>query len=139
MRFTTTTAALLATLASANPTNLRNQLARRSATESCSVGYCTQNGGTTGGAAGSTVTVTDVDSLKEYAESSDAYTIIVSGSLTGAEKIKVKDNKTIYGESGSCKSILYPFPPPLRQQTRIHMCPCVYNIRGDQADECIQP
>jgi pectate lyase len=104
MRFAITTAMLLATVASATPTNLRNAMARRAATETCSIGYCTQNGGTTGGSAGSTVTVTSVDDLKSYAESDDTLTIIVSGALTGAEKIKVKDNKTIYGESGSCTS-----------------------------------
>jgi pectate lyase len=100
MKFTAA-AALLATLASATPTNLKNAMAKRAATDACDVGYCTQNGGTTGGAAGETVTVTSVDDLTTYAESDDPYTIIVSGALSGSAKIRVGSDKTIYGESGS--------------------------------------
>lgn len=100
MKFTTA-AALLASVASATPTNLKNAIARRAATDACDVGYCTQNGGTTGGASGETVTVTSVEDLTTYADSDDPYTIIVSGALTGADKIRVGSNKTIYGESGS--------------------------------------
>lgn len=100
MKFVAATA-LLASLASATPTNLKNALASRAATDACDIGYCTQNGGTTGGAAGETVTVTSVDDLTTYAESDDPYTIIVSGALTGSAKIRVGSDKTIYGESGS--------------------------------------
>ncbi|KAE8329148.1 putative pectate lyase B [Aspergillus sergii] len=94
----------LATIAIASPTkvlNSRNELARRQATEGCSIGYCTQNGGTTGGAAGDTVTVTDLASLTEAAESETPLTIIVSGAIEGSAKIRVASDKTIYGESGS--------------------------------------
>ncbi|KAI1841162.1 hypothetical protein JX265_000501 [Neoarthrinium moseri] len=100
MKFTAA-AALLATLAAASPTNIRNAIASRAATDACSIGYCTQNGGTTGGAAGETVTVKDLASLTKYAESKDPYTIIVSGAISGAAKIRVGSDKTIYGESGS--------------------------------------
>lgn len=95
----------LATIAIASPTkvlNSRNELARRQATEGCSIGYCTQNGGTTGGAAGDTVTVTDLASLTEAAESETPLTIIVSGNIEGSAKIRVASDKTIYGETGSC-------------------------------------
>ena len=105
MRFTTF--ALLAAVAIASPTKeltSRSELARRQATETCTIGYCTQNGGTTGGSAGDTVTVTDLDSLTEAAESEGALTIIVSGEISGSAKIRVAADKTIYGESGSCKS-----------------------------------
>ena len=103
MRFTALLT--LATIAIASPTqNLtsRNALSRRQATEGCSIGYCTQNGGTTGGAAGETVTVTDLASLTEAAESETPLTIIVSGAIEGSAKIRVASDKTIYGESGSC-------------------------------------
>lgn len=72
-----------------------------SATDACNIGFCTQNGGTTGGAAGSTITVTDVAGLKEAAEADTPAVIIVSGALSGAEKIRVAADKTIYGEAGS--------------------------------------
>ncbi|KAL2867721.1 polysaccharide lyase family 1 protein [Aspergillus lucknowensis] len=87
----------LAAVATASPT----KLARRQAEESCSIGYCTQNGGTTGGAGGDTVTVTDLDSLTEAAESETPMTIIVSGAIQGSAKIRVGSDKTIYGESNS--------------------------------------
>ncbi|KAE8134935.1 putative pectate lyase B [Aspergillus pseudotamarii] len=102
MRFTALLT--LATIAIASPThnlNSRNELSRRQATEGCSIGYCTQNGGTTGGAAGETVTVTDLASLTEAAESETPLTIIVSGAIEGSAKIRVASDKTIYGESGS--------------------------------------
>ncbi|KAH8179513.1 pectate lyase domain-containing protein [Sarocladium implicatum] len=73
----------------------------RQAGEACAVGYCTENGGTTGGAGGKTVTVTDVDSLVEAAGSDEPLTIIVSGSISGSAKVRVKSDKTIFGEAGS--------------------------------------
>ncbi|KAL2833762.1 putative pectate lyase B [Aspergillus cavernicola] len=95
---------MLAAVATASPTkelNSRSELARRQATESCPIGYCTENGGTTGGAAGDTVTVSDLASLTEAAESETPLTIIVSGSISGNARIRVASDKTIYGESGS--------------------------------------
>ncbi|KAI0845227.1 polysaccharide lyase family 1 protein [Daldinia vernicosa] len=96
--------ALFAAFAVASPHNnavARNSIARRQAAEACSVGYCTQNGGTTGGAAGETVTVTDVDSLTEAAAQDGPLTIIVSGAISGSAKVRVSADKTIYGETGS--------------------------------------
>jgi hypothetical protein len=109
MRFTT--ALLLAAVAIASPTDLkaRHELTRRQASQSCPIGYCTQNGGTTGGAAGDTVTVSDLASLTEAAESDEPLTIIVSGSISGSAKIRVGSDKTIYGESGSCTYTLPSF------------------------------
>ncbi|KAL4987310.1 pectate lyase plyB [Aspergillus falconensis] len=95
---------LLAAVAIASPTpdlNARHELTRRQATESCPIGYCTQNGGTTGGAAGDTVTVTNLADLTEAAESDGPLTVIVSGSISGSAKIRVASDKTIFGESGS--------------------------------------
>ncbi|CAG9947924.1 unnamed protein product [Clonostachys rosea f. rosea IK726] len=93
--------AALAGLSSARALDKRNELAKRQASEECPVGYCTQNGGTTGGAAGDTVTVSDLASLTEAAESDGPLTIIVSGSISGSAKIRVAADKTIFGESGS--------------------------------------
>ncbi|KAI0131472.1 polysaccharide lyase family 1 protein [Daldinia grandis] len=96
--------ALLAAFATASPHNnavARNSIARRQAAEACSIGYCTQNGGTTGGAAGKTVTVTDVDGLTKAAKQEGPLTIIVSGAISGSAKVRVSADKTIYGETGS--------------------------------------
>ena len=99
MRFTPIV--LLAAVATASPTLSKRELARRQAAESCSIGYCTENGGTTGGAAGDTVEVSDLDALTEAAESEDPLTIIVTGDISGSAKIRVGSDKTIYGESGA--------------------------------------
>ncbi|MBN2545855.1 MAG: pectin esterase [Spirochaetes bacterium] len=66
------------------------------------VGFASLNGGTTGGAGGPTVTVTNKDELKDYALSSwtsDPYIIKVSGTIymDKGEMIWVSSNKTIVG------------------------------------------
>ena len=64
------------------------------------IGFATLNGGTTGGVAGQTVTASTYADLKSYAESSTAYVIMVSGTISnGANggKISVKSNKSIIG------------------------------------------
>ncbi|KAL4969828.1 pectate lyase family protein [Aspergillus stella-maris] len=99
MRFTPLV--LLAAVATASPTLSKRELARRQAAESCSIGYCTENGGTTGGAAGDTVEVSDLAALTEAAESETPLTIIVTGDISGSAKIRVESDKTIYGESGA--------------------------------------
>ena len=80
-----------------------HELARRQAAEPAPIGFATLNGGTTGGAAGETVTVSDLAALTEAAESEEPLTIIVSGAISGSAKIRVGSDKTIYGEAGSCK------------------------------------
>ncbi|KAI9372860.1 putative pectate lyase B [Aspergillus egyptiacus] len=101
MRFTALVLfAAWATASPAKPLSSR-ELTRRQAAESCPIGYCTENGGTTGGAAGDTVTVSDLDSLTEAAESEEPLTIIVSGSISGNARVRVASDKTIFGESGS--------------------------------------
>lgn len=120
MKFTA--AAFLATLVSASPTKLlgtRNEIARRQAAEPAPFGYATLNGGTTGGAAGDTVTVSDLASLTEAAESDEPLTIIVSGSISGSAKIRVASDKTIFGEAGSCKSGPGPHLLLSRQKGRL--------------------
>ncbi|KAL4930330.1 pectate lyase family protein [Aspergillus undulatus] len=101
MRFTPLV--FLAAVVTASPTKKLStrELARRQATESCPIGYCTQNGGTTGGAAGDTVEVSDLAALTEAAESETPLTIIVTGDISGNARIRVASDKTIYGESGA--------------------------------------
>ncbi|KPM45292.1 Pectate lyase plyB [Neonectria ditissima] len=56
--------------------------ARAAATDACTVGYCTQNGGTTGGTGGSQVTVTTLSELTAAAIA-DGASIIFVQALTG--------------------------------------------------------
>jgi pectate lyase len=67
------------------------------AAESSPVGYASMNGGTTGGAAGSTVSVSTASALNTYATASAAYVIRVTGSISLSSMQKVASNKTIIG------------------------------------------
>ncbi|ENH65990.1 Pectate lyase plyB [Fusarium oxysporum f. sp. cubense race 1] len=101
MKFTSAITTLFATLAVASPLESRDALLKRQAAEPCTVGYCTQNGGTTGGAKGSTVTVTTIAALIEAAKRTEPLTIIVSGKLTGSDRVRPASDKTIIGAAGS--------------------------------------
>jgi pectate lyase len=64
------------------------------------VGFASLNGGTTGGAGGQTVTVTNQSDLENYAGSSDPYIIKVQGTITISpfgKEVNVTSNKTIVG------------------------------------------
>ncbi|MER7794751.1 right-handed parallel beta-helix repeat-containing protein [Streptomyces sp. NPDC097640] len=63
-------------------------------------GFASTGGGTTGGAGGQTVTVTNYDDLVKYATSSSPYVIKVAASVkvaTYGYEIPVKSNKTLVG------------------------------------------
>ncbi|KAF4445824.1 pectate lyase plyb [Fusarium austroafricanum] len=101
MKFASSLATVFATLALGSPLESRDALFKRQAAEPCTVGYCTQNGGTTGGAKGQTVTVTSVAALIEAAKRDGPLTIIVSGKLTGSDSVRPTADKTIIGAAGS--------------------------------------
>lgn len=72
-------------------------------------GWATQNGGTTGGAGKTVVTVSNVSDLRKYAEAGN-YTIYVKpGTYTVPSKsaIKVGNNVTIYGYQGAVLAQTY--------------------------------
>lgn len=71
------------------------------ATDTCNIGYCTLNGGTTGGAAGSQTTVKTLDDLRTAASADGAAIIIVDGTITGDEQIDISSDKTVIGAAGS--------------------------------------
>lgn len=63
-------------------------------------GFATQNGGTTGGQGGTTVTATTYAQLKSYLESSTTYIVRVTARIYNGTKggsIKVNSNKTLLG------------------------------------------
>lgn len=84
-----------------NLVKTRNASATGSVTDACDIGYCTQNGGTTGGASGDQITVTTLEELTTAAAADGAAIIIVDGQLTGSETVKVASDKTIIGATGS--------------------------------------
>ncbi|KAF2968001.1 hypothetical protein GQX73_g5555 [Xylaria multiplex] len=74
---------------------------RAAITDACQVGYCTLNGGTTGGTGGTTTTVSTLAQFTAAAQAEGPAVILVSGSLTGAVKVNVTSNKSIIGKAGS--------------------------------------
>lgn len=65
------------------------------------VGWAAQAGGTTGGAGGSTVTVSTFADFRTQAQSSGAKTILVNGMLSGTGTVEISANKTIRGVGSS--------------------------------------
>ncbi len=64
------------------------------------VGFATENGGTTGGQSGSTVTASTFTELKNYAESATPYVIMVNGTIENGPdggQISIASNKSIIG------------------------------------------
>lgn len=74
---------------------------RASITETCTIGYASTNGGTTGGKGGSTTTVSTLAQFTKAAESSGKLNIVVKGSISGSTKVLVASDKTIVGQKGS--------------------------------------
>lgn len=61
------------------------------------IGWATQGGGTTGGAAGPTVTVSTFADFRTQAQAEGARTILVNGMLSGSGTVEFTANKTIRG------------------------------------------
>ncbi|SEF63280.1 pectate lyase [Thermomonospora echinospora] len=70
---------------------------RVAAYESAPVGYASLNGGTTGGAGGTTVTVSSASQFAQYAGASGRYVIRVSGTVALSGMQRVASDKTIIG------------------------------------------
>jgi pectate lyase len=51
------------------------------------------------------VTVSNLADLKEAAESDGPLIIVVSGTISGSDRVRPTSDKTIIGEAGSCKAI----------------------------------
>ncbi|MEU6037629.1 right-handed parallel beta-helix repeat-containing protein [Actinomadura sp. NPDC047616] len=67
------------------------------AAENSPVGYAAQNGGTTGGAGGTTVTVSNASQFLQYAKASGRYVIQVNGTISLSGMQDVASDKTIVG------------------------------------------
>ncbi|MCO5974570.1 RICIN domain-containing protein [Actinoallomurus soli] len=61
------------------------------------IGWATQNGGTTGGAGGPTVTVTTLDALNQAVAASGPEIIRVNGNFTCSADVRIASNKTVLG------------------------------------------
>ncbi|KAG8737252.1 hypothetical protein FRC10_008402 [Ceratobasidium sp. 414] len=78
-----------------------NPIEKRAATsDKATVGYATLSGGTTGGGSASPTTVTDLPGLKS-ALASGGKVVLISGTITGNEVVKVPANTSVIGKSGA--------------------------------------
>ncbi|RYO96714.1 hypothetical protein DL765_011514 [Monosporascus sp. GIB2] len=100
--------ALLAGLAAATPTptendNLDSRTVQKRATitDACDIGFCKQNGGTTGGRGGTTTTVADLASFTAAVGQAGPAVVVVDGKISGAARAHVTSNKSIIGKPGS--------------------------------------
>ncbi|RYP73109.1 hypothetical protein DL770_007833 [Monosporascus sp. CRB-9-2] len=100
--------ALLAALAAATPTPTENDhldsrtvQKRATITDACNIGFCQQNGGTTGGRGGTTTTVADLASFTAAVGQEGPAVVVVDGKISGAAKVQVTSNKSIIGKPGS--------------------------------------
>lgn len=70
------------------------------------IGYASQNGGTTGGAGGASITVTSIADLVAAVKGDDAAIVYIEGTLEGStDKIRVGSNKSILGKDSSSKLV----------------------------------
>jgi len=63
-------------------------------TDVATTGFATMNGSTSSGKGGKTVTVTSLSQVADAAKGSDPKVIMVSGTLSGAQVIKIGSNKS---------------------------------------------
>ncbi|KAF2198192.1 putative pectate lyase A [Delitschia confertaspora ATCC 74209] len=108
MRFSTIVSLAMPALSLAGPTptteERRGVLAKHaSITDSPTTGYATQNGGTTGGKGGSTTTVSSYAQFTAAVADDTARVVVVSGAITGTEKVRIGSNKTIVGKDSNAK------------------------------------
>ncbi|QRV73430.1 pectate lyase [Ceratobasidium sp. AG-Ba] len=99
MKFASVTAIFLTlsvTSVTANPL-----VHKRAATsDAAALGYATLSGGTTGGGSATPTTVTDLAGLKA-AVTTGAKVIIISGTISGNEVVKLNSGTTVIGKSGA--------------------------------------
>ncbi|KAF8602566.1 pectate lyase B [Ceratobasidium sp. AG-I] len=73
---------------------------RAATSDKATVGYATLSGGTTGGGSASPVTVTTLAALKSALTTGNKV-VLISGTITGNEVVKVPANTSVIGKSGA--------------------------------------
>ncbi|MEU4442455.1 CBM35 domain-containing protein [Actinosynnema sp. NPDC050801] len=100
------------------------------------IGWATQAGGTTGGAGGTTVTVSTFADFRTQAQASGARTILVNGMISGSGTVEISADKTIRGvgaNSGISGTTLN-----IEDMTPANVIIQNMNIRGVPGNDAIQ-
>ncbi|KAG8700615.1 hypothetical protein FRC11_012798 [Ceratobasidium sp. 423] len=104
MKFSSVTFILFVAGASvASPTPLEK---RASITDKATIGFATLSGGTTGGGSATPVTVTTLDALRSAVSGNSAKVVLISGTIRGAETVKVGSNTSIIGNIGAVSNVI---------------------------------
>ncbi|KAG8688816.1 hypothetical protein FRC11_004721 [Ceratobasidium sp. 423] len=99
MKFSTVTFILFIAGASvASPAPLEK---RASITDKATIGFATLNGGTTDGGSATPVTIATLNALRSAVSGNSAKVVLISGTIRGAETVKVGSNTPIIGKSGA--------------------------------------
>ncbi|KAG8712086.1 hypothetical protein FRC09_020252 [Ceratobasidium sp. 395] len=99
MKFTSAAALVFGlTVVSASPVIEK----RASTSDKATIGYATLSGGTTGGGSATPVTVTSLAALKSaLAGTAASKVILISGTITGNEVLRIPSNTSVLGKSGA--------------------------------------
>ncbi|KAL9081478.1 MAG: hypothetical protein Q9157_000036 [Trypethelium eluteriae] len=74
-------------------------------TDAASVGYATLNGGTKGGAGGTTTTVSTYAQFTAAVADDVARVVVIAGTISQAAQVRVGSNKSIVGKNSSAKLV----------------------------------
>lgn len=103
---------LLFAIAASSPTPTTNSKShaniekRATISDAATLGYASQNGGTTGGSGGTVTTVSTLAQFTAAVDEKDSTPriIVVSGTISGTDDIRIGSNKTIVGLKGASES-----------------------------------
>ncbi|KAK6342218.1 hypothetical protein TWF730_001696 [Orbilia blumenaviensis] len=98
---TKTTTKASTTLATSTTKTSSQPAASGSCIAQCTVGYCTLNGGTTGGIGGTVSTVSTLDALIAALDNDTPKIVYISGTISGNVQVDVGSNTHVIGKSGS--------------------------------------
>ncbi|KAF5879592.1 putative pectate lyase a protein [Botrytis fragariae] len=124
MKFSIVSAGLLAAFATAAPTPTSDEIVNRAAiakratvTDACTIGYASTNGGTKGGAGGTTTTVSTYAQFTKAATAGNTV-VVVSGPITqAASQVKVASDTTIIGKNS--KVVFTGFGLLVKEQSNV--------------------
>ncbi|KAL5526161.1 hypothetical protein ACEPAG_7499 [Sanghuangporus baumii] len=74
---------------------------RASVNDVATLGFATLNGGTSGGSGGPVTTVTTLDELTDAVASDDPKIVIIQGTITGNDVVRIGSNTSVLGAAGA--------------------------------------
>ncbi|KAJ5943111.1 hypothetical protein N7516_003279 [Penicillium verrucosum] len=108
----------LSSLALGAPTATTSYLGKRASIDDVATGYASENGGTKGGAGGTTTTVSSYAAFTAAVEGNEPKVIVVDGTITkAADQVRVGSNTSIVGKDS--KAILSGFGLLVKEEKNV--------------------